>query len=136
MTNPIIPLAFLNPIERILKSFILFVTNPNACSTRQRVFDLMRLFSFCLFVQRLHWIKFHTEEQKQEKVNIFSCLERIKGKDKIRTYIYDVKESYVIILEPQKRKMDYYLLTAYYINEKSEKENIEKKVKRKLNEVL
>lgn len=96
---------------------------------KTRIFDIHRS-------RRLHWIKFHTKEQKQEKVNIFSCQERIKGKDRIRTYIYDIKESYVIILEPQKSKMDYYLLTAYYINEKSEKENIEKKVKRKLSAVV
>ena len=37
---------------------------------KTRSFDIHRS-------QRLHWIKFHTEEQKQEKVNIFSCLERI-----------------------------------------------------------
>jgi transcription initiation factor IIE alpha subunit len=60
---------------------------------------------------------------------------RIKGKDRIRTYIYDVKESYVIILEPQRKGLDYYLLTAYYINEESEKQNIKKKSKRKLGEV-
>lgn len=92
---------------------------------KTRSFDIHRS-------RRLHWIKFHTEEKKQDKVNIFSCQERIDGKNRIRTYIYDINESYVIILEPQKSEMDYYLITAYYINEVSEKRNIEKKNKRKL----
>lgn len=96
---------------------------------KTRIFDIHRS-------QRLHWIKFHTEEKKQDKVNIFSCKERIDGKDRIRTYIYDIEESYVIILEPQRKGLDYYLLTAYYINEESEKQNIKKKSKRKLSEVI
>jgi hypothetical protein len=96
---------------------------------KTRSFDIHRS-------QRLHWIKFHVEEKKKDEVNIFSCNERIKGKNRIRTYIYDVKESYVIILEPQRSERDYYLLTAYYINEKSEEKNIEKKEKRKLSEVI
>ena len=103
--------------------------NEKGVELKTRSFDIHRS-------QRLHWIKFHTEEQKQDKVFIFSCKERIKGRDRLRTYIYDIKQSYVIILEPQRSERDYYLLTAYYINEKSEKNNIEKKEKRKLSEVI
>jgi len=96
---------------------------------KTRSFDIHRS-------QRLHWIKFHVEEKKKDEVNIFSCNERIKGKDRIRTYIYDVKESYVIILELQRSAMDYYFITAYYLNEEGSKENIEKKEKKKLSSVI
>lgn len=85
--------------------------------------------------QRLHWIKVHIENFSQGNISIFSYKDRVDGKDKIRTYIYDTKEEYVIILEPQRSNTDYYLLTAYHLNEPGGKKQIEKKRKRKLDEV-
>ncbi|MCK9205024.1 MAG: hypothetical protein M0P58_11405 [Bacteroidales bacterium] len=55
--------------------------------------------------ERLHWIKHHIDEQ------------------------------YVVILEPQRSQMDYYLLTAYHLNESGGKRQIEKKFKKKLPEI-
>lgn len=85
--------------------------------------------------QRLHWVKYHINESKKNRVDIFSYEDRVNGKDVIRTYIYDNEEEYVIILEPQRSKLDYYLLTAYYLNEPGGKKQIIKKKKRKLAEV-
>ncbi len=86
---------------------------------------------------RLHWVKFHIEEKKTEKIDIFSYEDRIEGRgDVIRTYIFDMDEDYVIILEPQRSKLDYYLITAYYLNEPGGKKQILKKQKKKLNEVF
>lgn len=84
---------------------------------------------------RLHWIKYHIDELKKDNVEIFSYQDRINRKDVTRTYIYDIDQEYVIILEPQRSGTDYYLLTAYYLNEPGGKKQIEKKMKKKLNEV-
>ena len=84
--------------------------------------------------QRLHWIKFHLEEQKKESVEIFSVEERDQKKRQniTRTYIYDKEQNYVIVLEPQRNQRDYYLLTAYYLNKNYGKKSIDKKLKDKL----
>ncbi len=84
---------------------------------------------------RLHWIKHHIDELKRDNVEVFSYEDRIDRKDVIRTYIYDIDYEYVIILEPQRSGTDYYLLTAYHLNEPGGKKQIEKKRKRKLDEV-
>lgn len=86
---------------------------------------------------RLHWIRHHIEELKKENVEVFSYIDRDKEarKDVVRTYIYDVDQEYVIILEPQRSGTDYYLLTAYHLNEPGGKKQIVKKLKKKLNEV-
>lgn len=81
---------------------------------------------------RLHWIRFHVEEKKQNNIEIFSYTDRIKGTNVIRTYIYDMDNEYVVILEPQRSGRDYYLLTAYYLNEPGGKKQIENKRKKKL----
>lgn len=85
--------------------------------------------------QRLHWVKFHIEEKKQDSVEVFSFNDRVDGRSIIRTYIYDLEQEYVIILEPQKSGLDYFLLTAYYLNEPGGKNQIENKRKKKLQEV-
>jgi hypothetical protein len=84
---------------------------------------------------RLHWIKVHLEENTKTSVEVFSYEDRVDRKDIVRTYIYNKTSEYVIILEPQKSKFDYYLLTAYYLNEPGGKKQIEKKLKKKLDEV-
>ncbi|MEQ9378780.1 MAG: hypothetical protein RIG68_26565 [Imperialibacter sp.] len=85
--------------------------------------------------QRLHWVKFHLDEQKADNVEVFSYEDRIDGKDVIRTYVYDVEQEYVIILEPYRNGVDYYLLTAYHLNEPGGKKQIQKKLKKKLQEI-
>lgn len=84
---------------------------------------------------RLHWVKYHIEESKKENIRIFSYVDRVDRKDVIRTYIYDMDEKYVIVLEPQRSKADYYLLTAYYLNEKRGDKQMKQKFKNRLNEV-
>lgn len=84
--------------------------------------------------KRLHWIKFHIEQKKQNNVLIFSSRDK-NGK---RTYIFDKDEKYVIILEPKVNASNqsyYYLLTAYYLRGGDTKKIINK-YKRKLPEVL
>ncbi len=85
--------------------------------------------------ERLHWVKHHVDERRTKRTEVFSYLDRIEGRDVIRTYVYDIEEQYVIILEPQRSQLDYYLLTAYHLNEPGGKRQIEKKFKRKLPEV-
>ncbi|MFA5849798.1 MAG: hypothetical protein WC833_07935 [Bacteroidales bacterium] len=75
---------------------------------------------------RLHWIRYHLEEQKKDDVYIFSA----EDKDCIRTYIYDVKEFYVIVLEPLRNTNEYYLLSAYHLRGK-DKFKIENKYKKR-----
>lgn len=84
---------------------------------------------------RLHWLKYHIDQTKKNDVDIFSFKDRINRKDIIRTYIYDVQEEYVIILEPQRSGTDYYLLTAYHLNEPGGKKQIENKRSKKLDKV-
>lgn len=84
--------------------------------------------------KRLHWIKFHIDERKQEDMLYFSVDEPKHGK---RTYIYDKKEKYVIVLEPLRKIDEYYLLTAYFLKgSDSKRDKIERKYKRKLKTLL
>lgn len=69
--------------------------------------------------QRLHWIRFHIEQKKKDDMLIFS-VDEPQG---IRTYIYDIVEKYVIVLEPDRKYDSYYLLTAYHLEGKDEKRN-------------
>lgn len=85
--------------------------------------------------QRLHWVKHHLEEKKTDNMDVFSYKDRVDGKNVIRTYIYDMEQEYVIILEPQRSGLDYYLLTAYHLNEPGGKNQIENKQKKKLPEI-
>lgn len=86
--------------------------------------------------QRMHWLKYHIDEKKYGNMDIFSYNDRIDGKSVIRTYIYDIEQEYVIILEPQRSGTDYYLLTAYHLNEPGGKNQIENKRKKRLPTVL
>ena len=83
---------------------------------------------------RLHWVIHHIEERKKENVEVFSIEERDtrKKKDVIKTYIYDLEQEYIIVLEPQRSGTDYYLLTAYYLNREGGRESIQKKLKKRL----
>jgi hypothetical protein len=94
--------------------------------TKERDYDIDRS-------RRLHWVKFHITEKKKEDVLIFS----VKEKNGKRTYIYDCKEFYVIVLEPLRNKNEYYLLTAYLVKGKDKERNkFENKYKRRLDELL
>ena len=72
-----------------------------------REFDMSRS-------QRLHWIRYHVEQNKADRMLYFSVSEP-RGK---RTYIYDIDEYYVIVLEPRRDRSSYYLLTAYRLEGK------------------
>lgn len=51
----------------------------------------------------------------------------------IRTYIYDSAEKYVIVLEPLRNNVSYYLLSAYKILGKdAQRDKIRKKYRRRL----
>lgn len=95
---------------------------------RRRVFDMHRSV-------RLHWVRYHIEENKKDGMEIFSVEERIKGRTVCRTYIFDIKQKYTIVLEPQRSK-GYYLLTAFYLNKSYGVEQMQKKLKNRLDEVL
>lgn len=76
-------------------------------ATHHREFDMSRS-------RRLHWIRFHTECSKPDNMLYFS----ISEPRHTRTYIYDIDEKYVIVLEPQRNGTSYYLLTAYHLEGK------------------
>ncbi len=82
--------------------------------------------------ERLHWIWHHIQEK--EEIKIFSVKDRVRGRDKIRTYLFDEQEKYAIVLEPYRNTEDYYLLSAYYLEKKfGGPETIMKKYARRLN---
>lgn len=82
---------------------------------------------------RLHWIKYHIDENKKDNMFVFS----VKEPNGLRTYIYDKDENYIVVLEPLRKIDEYYLLTAYHVRGKDAKrDKFIKKYKRKLNVVL
>lgn len=87
---------------------------------------------------RLHWIKPHVGQVVPDVLIIFSVEERDerKRKDVTRTYIYNKKEKYVVVLEPQRNNTSYYLLTAYYLNKDWAERQLKKKLNNRLSEVL
>lgn len=104
--------------------------NEDGSTYKKRVFEIDRSV-------RLHWIRYHVEENKKNNVEVFSIEERDqrKRKDVIKTYIYDVDQDYIIVLEPQRSGTDYYLLTAYYLNRPEGKKSIQKKIKKRLPDI-
>ena len=95
---------------------------------KRRLFEMTRS-------ERLHWVLYHLEERQPTTIEVFSYEDRINRKDIIRTYIYDKGEGYIVILEPQRSGLDYYLLTAYYLNEKRGKKQIKQKMKNRLPDI-
>lgn len=94
--------------------------------TRTRVFEIDRSM-------RLHWVRYHLEQRKNDNMLLFS----VKEPEGVRTYYYDADEKYVIVLEPLRCGDAYYLLSAYYIKGRDAQRNkMEKKYKRKLDELL
>lgn len=86
--------------------------------------------------KRIHWILPHIKESIKDEIRIFSSIVRVKGKDVTRTFIHNVTENYIIILEPQRSGLDYYLITAFYLEKKYGGPNMVKGLyKRKLQEV-
>lgn len=86
---------------------------------KHREFDIKRS-------ERLHWIKYHIGKNKSDRMLYFSVAEPRAN----RTYIYDIDENYVIILEPLRNGTSYYLLTAYHLEGKDLARN---KIMRKYN---
>jgi hypothetical protein len=94
--------------------------------TNRREFDKARSV-------RLHWIRYHIEENKKDNMFVFSVAEP----EGTRTYIYDKDEYYVIVLEPMRKKEEYYLLTAYRLDGKDKARNkIMKKYEKRLSSVV
>lgn len=96
---------------------------------KRRIFEIHRS-------QRIHWIKFHLEERLMDVISVFSTEERINGRNTFRTYIYNHKQKYVIVMEPQRSGEDYYLLSAYYLNRDYGEKMLKKKIKNKLTNIL
>jgi len=93
--------------------------------TRSREFEMDRS-------KRLHWVKYHLEGNKKSDMLIFS----VKEPDGNRTYVYDIAEKYVIVLEPKPKNI-YFLLSAYHLKGKdAARDKMLKKYKRKLDEIL
>lgn len=87
---------------------------------------------------RLHWIKYHIEENKSDRFEVFSIDERDQRRriNVIKTYLWDIERKYIIVLEPQKSNLDYYLLSAYYLNRDYGVKQMKKRFKKKLNHVV
>lgn len=94
--------------------------------TKEREFEIHRS-------RRLHWIKHHIDERKKEKMLVFS----VKEPAGFRTYIFDMDENYVIVLEPLRKKDEYYLLTSFYIQGKDAmRDKFKKKYAKRLPDTL
>ena len=94
----------------------------------RRIFEMERSV-------RLHWIKHHVESTNPEVIEVFSTEDRSQtGKNVIRTYIFDEKQRYVIVLEPYRKHPDYYLITAYHLEERNLKK-MKNKMKRRLDKI-
>lgn len=100
-------------------------TNELGEIVKKRSFDMFRSI-------RLHWVRAHIEEITNEPdILVFS-----NEYPHIRTYIWNKKEKYVVILEPQRKPNSYYLLTAYYLNEKKSIKQMESKYKKRMSKVV
>ncbi len=106
------------------------IEDENGKKYPKRIFEMDRS-------QRLHWVRHHLEEKKKDNVEVFSVEERDqkKRKDIFRTYIYDVEQKYIIVLDPQRTQLDYYLVTAYHLNKDYGEKKIKKLLKRRLPEL-
>lgn len=99
-------------------------TDENGKIVRKRSFDILRS-------KRLHWVKSHIEELTGESDTlVFS-----NDYPSVRTYIWNKKESYVVILEPQRKPGNYYLLTAFYVDDKKTKNQLQSKYKNRLTDI-
>ena len=110
------------PMETLYSHLTTEITDKK---TRKREFDMFRAV-------RLHWVKHHIEEKEKEGMLVFSA----KDKNGFRTYIYDERELYVIVLEPGKKTGDYFLLSAYHLRGKNKFKIKNKYNRRRLEEVL
>ena len=110
-------------MERLFTHLTTVITDK---TTSKREFDGARSV-------RLHWIRYHIEENKKNNMLVFSVAEPMGT----RTYIYDCDERYIIVLEPMRKKNEYYLLTAYCLEGKDKaREKMMKKHKRRLSDVV
>ncbi|MDD7915485.1 hypothetical protein [Polaribacter ponticola] len=108
-----------------------FEKDENGKTVKSRVFEKDR-------AHRLHWLKPHIEVKIKDTVFHFSVMERDpkKRKDVPRTYLLNTTQKYVVVLEPQNSGLDYYLITAYYLNKKYGLKQMKKKMKNKLAKLL
>ena len=110
-------------MERLFMHLTTVITDK---SSNKREFDMARSM-------RLHWLKYHIDENKKANMFVFSVVEQ----NETRTYIYDKDEFYVIVLEPMRKKDEYFLLTAYYLDGKDKaRDKIMKKYQRRLPDVF
>ncbi|MBT4399214.1 MAG: hypothetical protein HN686_11530 [Bacteroidetes bacterium] len=84
---------------------------------------------------RLHFIKPHIDDKIEDSIRLFSYNDRKEGRTYTRTYIYNLKEKYVIVLESQRSNTDYYLLSAYYLYKEWGEKAMKKKYKNRLLDV-
>lgn len=88
-------------LERVFTHLTTVITDQK---TRRREFDVLRAV-------RLHWIKHHLEEKLPEVLKIFTVI------DENRFYVLDLAEKYVVVLEGHVKTKDFFLLTAYYLED-------------------
>lgn len=88
-------------------------------------------YSFNDFYFRMYFQLLHTKVDFQNRYNVFLDIKDTCSGEKKKTYIYDMKEEYVIVLEQQRSKA-FYLLTAYHLNKEYGKKALEKKMKKRI----
>ena len=104
--------------------------NGNLLPLKRREFDLARS-------KRLHWINHHVHECTPDNIEVFTVTERDKKKhmDVTHTYIYDKIHKNVIVFD-RKPNRQFYLLTAYYLDEPYAEKTLQKKMKKRLPSVI
>lgn len=112
------------------KECVAYDDDGNELPEKHRMFDEKRS-------KRLHWINHHVHERTPENIEVFTVIEwdKKKRQDVKHTYIYDRTGRYVIIFDRRQYK-DFYLLTAYYLDEPYAEKALKKKMKKRLSEVI
>lgn len=110
--------------EPMARLFVHLTTEVVNLETKHREFERKRS-------ERLHWLRYHIEERKNQGMLVFS----IRETGQIRTYILDEDENYVIVLEAFRNQTEYYLLTAYYLDGRNP-DKMKNKYKRRLPDII
>ena len=129
-TRPIYPVKGEEPAMQLLFRHLTTVEVIDGTKRKRRIFELERS-------RRLHWVLPHTDERTKANVEVFSAEDGVDDAWKVRTYILNHDERYVVVLEPNRKPGAYYLITAYHLDRSHSYEKMKKKAaKRKLRDVL
>ncbi len=112
------------------KEFDQYDDSGNLLSEKKRAFDANR-------ARRIHWINHNVHETIPENLDIFTVIQwdAKKHQDVKHTYIIDTKGKHVIVFDRRGQK-DFYLLTAFYMDDPYAEKKFKKLKKKRLKDVI